>query len=151
MILFRINEPPERRQNKQCKIVVLPQDSNLQPLDYRSTALHYLSNHRIDGLSEKYLKGSYMQFFSLCDLKFFYTKTQDILLTLLNKNFWPDVNHLWFYPGFFFHKILLFQIPIVTVQQLLAKYWSILVPSRTFGETFKYIDKFATMQLQILS
>ena len=25
--------------NKQCKIVVFPQESNLQPLDYRSTTL----------------------------------------------------------------------------------------------------------------
>ena len=34
-------DPPERRplKNKQCKKVILPQDSNLQPLDYRSTAL----------------------------------------------------------------------------------------------------------------
>ena len=34
-------EPPERRllRNKQCKKVILPQDSNLQPLDSRFTAL----------------------------------------------------------------------------------------------------------------
>ena len=34
-------ESPERRlpKNKQCEKVVFPQESNLQPLDYRSTAL----------------------------------------------------------------------------------------------------------------
>ena len=34
-------EPPERRllKKKQCEKVVFPQGSNLQPLDYRSTAL----------------------------------------------------------------------------------------------------------------